>query len=108
MSFRDAKKDVTLRQHLEGEQQAQVRKILSDIMDAFFCIPLSEGFKKYTAFVTKDGLFEYNAGCFGLANMPEQFQPRIEDIFRTSVDDGWLKHYMDDLPLQDKDWEAHL
>lgn len=78
-----------------------------DIMDAFFCLKLTDGSRKYTAFVTEDGLFEYNVGSFGLACMPAEFQSRIEELFREAVDDGWLKAYIDDLLLTAGDWHEH-
>lgn len=45
-----------------------------DIMDAFFCMELDEEPKKYTAFVTEDGLQEWNPCSFGLASFPGEFR----------------------------------
>lgn len=52
-----------------------------DIMDAFFCMELDEESKKFTAFVTEDGLWEWNVCSFGLASFPGEFQNRMNHVF---------------------------
>lgn len=61
-----------------------------DIMDAFFCMELDEESKKYTAFVTEDGLWECNVCSFGLASFPGEFQTRMNKVFQVAIFGSWL------------------
>lgn len=79
-----------------------------DIMDAFFCMELDEESKKFTAFVTEDGLWEWNVCSFGLASFPGEFQNRMNHVFQTAIFANWLKVYIDDLLLNHKEWHPHL
>lgn len=79
-----------------------------DIMDAFMCMELDEESKKYTAFVTEEGLWEWNVCSFGLASFPGEFQSRMNKVFQVAIFASWLKAYIDDLLLHHRDWDAHL
>ena len=56
-----------------------------DIMDAFMCMELDEESKKYTAFVTEEGLWEWNVCSFGLASFPGEFQSRMNKVFQVDA-----------------------
>ncbi len=49
-----------------------------DARTGYWQIPLSEEDKVKTAFVTKDGHFEYNVMLFGLVNTPASFQRAMD------------------------------
>ena len=53
-----------------------------DFKSGYYQIPLSEDSKKYTAFVTPWGQFEWNKMPFGLTNAPRVFQRYMNRILK--------------------------
>lgn len=51
-----------------------------DLASGYYQIPLAETSKRYTAFVTPDGHYEFNRMPFGLVNAPSTFQRTINSI----------------------------
>lgn len=51
-----------------------------DLASGYYQIPLAESSKRYTAFVTPDGHYEFNRMPFGLVNAPSTFQRAINGI----------------------------
>ena len=49
-------------------------------MDGFHQCPLAEDSKKYTAFVTECGLYEYNVSPMGLKTSPNHFQYMVDSV----------------------------
>ncbi|CAK1597933.1 unnamed protein product [Parnassius mnemosyne] len=72
-----------------------------DLASGYYQIPMAEDSKHLTAFVTPDGLFEYNRMPFGLANAPSVFQRAINTMLRGSGGRLALA-YMDDLLIASK------
>lgn len=68
-----------------------------DLENGFFHVPIEEASKKYTAFVTKKGLYEFNRAPFGLCNSPAVFVRFVSYVFLSLVNEGVLETYMDDL-----------
>lgn len=68
-----------------------------DMKNGFFHIPVEESSRKYTAFITPDGLFEFNKTPFGLCNSPASFGRFVRDAFKDLNREGILMHYMDDV-----------
>ena len=79
-----------------------------DVVSAFHCMRLDDESRKYTAYSTPFGLFEYVTGCFGLASMPSEFQMRMEDLFSGPLNQRWFLAYIDDGLISSSTWEAHL
>jgi len=44
-----------------------------DLQNGFFHVAVEEASKPYTAFVTREGLFEFNKAPFGFKNSPAAF-----------------------------------
>uniref|UniRef100_A0AAG5DQ21 RNA-directed DNA polymerase n=1 Tax=Anopheles atroparvus TaxID=41427 RepID=A0AAG5DQ21_ANOAO len=73
-----------------------------DLENGFFHVPVEENSKKYTAFVTKRGLYEFNRAPFGFCNSPAVFIRFVNDVFRTLIQDNVLDLYMDDIVIHEK------
>lgn len=74
-----------------------------DIKNAFLHVPIEESSRKYTAFVTKEGMFEFNFAPFGFCNSPAVFIRFINYIFRDLINESIMEIYMDDIVIFSKD-----
>lgn len=79
-----------------------------DLKNGYFHVPVAETSKKYTAFVTDDGLFEFNFTPFGLKNAGAVFVRYIQIIFRELVSKKILEVYVDDLIIWAETEEENL
>lgn len=70
-----------------------------DLENGFFHVPIEESSKKYTAFVTKQGLFEFNRAPFGFCNSPAYFIRYVNYIFQELVNGDIMQLYMDDIVI---------
>uniref|UniRef100_A0A2M4CKM2 RNA-directed DNA polymerase n=1 Tax=Anopheles darlingi TaxID=43151 RepID=A0A2M4CKM2_ANODA len=68
-----------------------------DLANGFFHVPVEEESKKYTAFATKKGLFEFNRAPFGFCNSPAAFIRFVNYVFRDLLKENMLDLYMDDI-----------
>jgi len=68
-----------------------------DLRNGFFHVNVEMKSRKYTAFVTHQGQYQFLKVPFGLCNSPPVFQRFINHVFRPLVNDGILLIYMDDL-----------
>lgn len=81
---------------LEKLQAAKVFVSL-DLENGYFHVPVEESSRKYTAFITKEGLYEFNRTPFGFCNSPAAFIRFINHIFQDFVSRDILQIYMDDI-----------
>ena len=90
---------------LETLQQGVIYSSL-DLESGFHQINMSDHSKQYTAFMTRDGHFEWNKMPFGLINAPFTFQRIMNHIFKNLL---WktVLVYMDDILIFSKDTESH-
>src|SRR5699024_9289140 len=51
-----------------------------DLNWGFWNVPIAESSKKYTAFVSPFGLYEYNVIPFGVKNSPGEFQRAMDKV----------------------------
>ncbi|GFV11135.1 transposon Tf2-8 polyprotein [Trichonephila clavipes] len=68
-----------------------------DLMNAFFHVDVDEASRKYTAFVTETGQYEFLKVPFGLSISSNYFQRYINYVFRELLRDGTLIIYLDDI-----------
>lgn len=74
-----------------------------DLKNGFFHVPVEQESRKYTAFVTHNGQYEFGYVPFGISNSPAVFCRYIASIFRELVAEGTLVIYMDDIVIPAKD-----
>ncbi|XP_048252488.1 uncharacterized protein LOC125380443 [Haliotis rufescens] len=89
-----------------GEKHAQMFSVL-DCASGFWQIPLHPETKHKSAFITQDGIFEFNRLPFGLKNAPAAFQQTICSALQAM---NW-KHiliYVDDMIIYSRTFEEHL
>ena len=78
-----------------------------DLKSGYWQVPVSVKDRHKTAFVTPDGLFEFNAMPFGLANAPPTFQ-RLMDTVLGSLKWTACMVYLDDILVFGRTFEEHL
>jgi len=78
-----------------------------DLFSGYWQIGVKEEHKEITAFITNEGLFEFNVLPFGLCNAPATFQSIADKIFQ---DLKWkeMMLYLDDLVIFSNTFEEHL
>lgn len=78
-----------------------------DLRSGYWQVPVAESDRPKTAFVTPDGLYEFNVMQFGLCNTPATFERMIDSILR-----GLKWHiclcYLDDVVVVSPDFATHL
>ena len=70
-------------------------------------MPLAERSKEKTAFISSEGLFEFNRLPFGLKTAPGLFQNIMDDILREFKND-FAMAYIDDVIVYSKTFDEHL
>lgn len=78
-----------------------------DLKAGYWQVPIDEEDKKKTAFVTTDGLFEFNVLPFGLSNAPATFQRIINSVLGTLRWDISLV-YLDDIIVYSSSFAKHV
>jgi len=79
-----------------------------DIKDAYHHIPMALESRGVTAFVTADGLFEWNRMPFGLANAPATFQRYVDHCLRDFIGQFCAVFFDDCLVYTNGTLEEHL
>ena len=77
-----------------------------DVCQGWHLIPIEEQSRKYTAFTTHVGNFEFNVGAFGLADLPQSFQRFL--AMHLLGDLPFVICYVDDLCIFSTSYEEHL
>jgi hypothetical protein len=78
-----------------------------DCISGYLQIQMDENSKKYTAFATHDGLYQFRRLPFGLINSPSTFVRCVMNIFRDLLYKN-LVTYMDDILLYTETYEDHI
>ncbi|KAK9296901.1 hypothetical protein QLX08_009211 [Tetragonisca angustula] len=77
-----------------------------DLSSGFHQIPMHPDSKKYTAFSTSDGHFQYNRMPYGLKNAPATFQRMMDTALRGLIDRHCFV-YLDDIIIFGNTIEEH-
>ena len=77
-----------------------------DLKSGFWQIPIKEEDKHKTAFITVDGLYEWNVLAQGLKNSPPSFQRVMADILTPCRQ--FTLVYIDDIVVFSRSFEEHL
>ena len=75
-----------------------------DLTKGYWQIPLSEQSKKFTAFSTPEGLFQFTVLPFGLVTAPAVFNRLIRRLFNDMEN---VETFLDDLLIHTTTWEEH-
>jgi hypothetical protein len=78
-----------------------------DLASGYWQIDLEEHSKSKTAFITQDGLFEFNVMPFGLHNAPSTFQRAMQEVLR-GLNWKFVLCYLDDVIIFSSSFEEHL
>lgn len=72
------------------------------LKNGFFHVDICDPSKKFTAFVTPDGHYEFLKVPFGLCNSPSVFQRFINTVFSDLIRNSIIQVYMDDIVIPSK------
>jgi hypothetical protein len=78
-----------------------------DLAAGYWQIDLEEKSKPKSAFITQDGLFEFNVMPFGLHNAPATFQRAMQEVLR-GLHWKFVLVYLDDVIIFSNSFEEHL
>ena len=76
-----------------------------DLLKGYWQQPLTEDTKRFSAFVTPFGAYEYNVNPFGWKNAPKHFQKMMDDVMRPHR--GYARAYVDDIIVFSKSEAEH-
>jgi transposase InsO family protein len=78
-----------------------------DLRSGYWQIPMAPDDREKTAFVTHEGLYEFNVMPFGLSNAPATFQRFIDAVF-AGLKWRICLPYLDDNIIHSPYWQRHL
>ena len=78
-----------------------------DLTCGYWHVEVKPEDRKKTAFITNEGLYEFNVMPFGLTNAPATFQRLMNKIFRSHIN-KFLVIYLDDTNIFSETFEEHL
>ena len=91
---------------LDGLADAKYFSII-DLRSAFLQLPLHPRDRQKTAFITKQGLFEFTVLPFGLKNSPAVFQRLMTEVLK-GLQGTSCTVFLDDIIIYAPTWESHL
>lgn len=91
---------------LEVLQKAKYFSVM-DVLTGYWNVPVREEDKEKTAFVTSEGLYEFNCLPFGLCNGPGTFQ-RLMDLVLSGIQWKMALAYIDDIIVFSETFDEHI
>ena len=79
-----------------------------DLYSGFYQIPLDEQSREITAFITHEGLYEFNRLPMGLATSPSVFQRALTFILKTYIKLKICLVYIDDIVIFSRTFAEHI
>ena len=89
-----------------AQSKAEIFSTL-DLRSGFWQVPLDKSTKSKSAFITHQGIFEFNRLSFGMVNSPMTFQSLMTKVLK-SLNFKIALVYIDDLLIFSKDFDQHL
>ena len=89
-----------------AQSEAEVFSTL-DLRSGFWQVPLDKATKHKSAFITHQGIFEFNRLSFGMVNTPMTFQSLMTKVLK-NLNFKIALVYIDDLLIFSKDFDQHL
>ena len=77
-----------------------------DLAKGYWQVPMAEGSREKTAFITPQGLFQFTVMPFGLQGAPATFQRMMDRLVSSMAE--FCVAYLDDLVIFSSSWEEHL
>jgi hypothetical protein len=78
-----------------------------DLTSGYWQIGMDPSSMEKTAFISREGLYEFKVMPFGLCNAPTTFQRAIDSIL-DEYNWNFAIVYIDDINVYSKTWEDHL
>ena len=78
-----------------------------DLAAGYWQVPMNDNAKAKSAFITKDGLFQFKVMPFGLCNAPATFERLMDRVLRGHLGNRCLV-YIDDVIVYGKDFNSTL
>ena len=78
-----------------------------DLASGYWQIEMDDQDKEKTAFITDQGIYEFNVMPFGLTNAPATFQRMMNRVFSKIIGD-YVVVYLDDLNIYSRNFNEHL
>jgi deoxyuridine 5'-triphosphate nucleotidohydrolase len=78
-----------------------------DLASGYWQIEVDPADREKTAFITDQGIYEFNVMPFGLTNAPATFQRMMNRVF-TKINGDFVVVYLDDLNIFSRNFNEHL
>ena len=78
-----------------------------DLASGYWQVEMDKRDRSKTAFICREGLFEFNIMPFGLTNAPATFQRLMDSVLR-GILRKYALVYLDDIIIFSQTWEEHL
>ncbi|XP_053667579.1 uncharacterized protein LOC128717928 [Anopheles marshallii] len=108
---RKVRKDCFPMRNMEDQiDQLQAAKVFTtlDLKNSFFHVPIEQSSRKYTAFVTHTGQYEFLRAPFGFCNSPAVFGRFIANAFQELIKGNRIMVYVDDVIIASSDAKENI